>query len=400
MNRTMIAALAVLLFAGGILTMVVVATNNRSTSQQTPTPDKDQYDHGDWKSKKWTDEFTLTERSGKLFHSRDLQGQVWVTSFFFASCPKECVEQNEMVAALHNEFAKQGVTFVSITVDPQTDSPAKLREYAHRFTSDDKGWQFLTGELEHIRRIGGEMFEFPVERGIHSSKLAIVDKWGEVRGSFNWKVPEELAQFRVALKEILTETSPPPKPEVSMKTIKYDHGDWRKEDPVENFTLTQRSGEKFHSRDMAGKIWIVSFFFTKCPSICRQQNNHVEAFVKQYGPRGVTFVSITCDPETDDPAKLREYAVMYDADPDQWLFLTGELPHIRLIGQEVFNVAVEKETHSERLILVDRKGEVRGHYSWSESGQLDKLKKQLEELLASKPAPDDLPTSSASAARH
>ena len=160
----------------------------------------------------WLNEFTLTERNGKEFKSADLDGQVWAASFFFADCPGECHQQNQAIAQIAKDFGPQGVTFVSITCDPERDTPQRLREYAHTYTKSADDWLFLTGDLTYIRRVGAEMFSVPVDKGTHGSRLILMDKWGNPRGYYSTngrKSPEEFAQIRPMLKKLLAETEPP-----------------------------------------------------------------------------------------------------------------------------------------------------------------------------------------------
>lgn len=158
---------------------------------------------------KWINEFTLTERSGETFDSRDLAGKVWVASFFFATCPSYCVQQNQHIKGLQDELADQDVTFVSITCDPKNDTPEKLREYARRFDADPQRWLFLTGDLTYIRRIGAEKFGQPVHEQTHKNNLVVVDKWGTPRGSFDWNDEAEMKELRELLATLQQEKENP-----------------------------------------------------------------------------------------------------------------------------------------------------------------------------------------------
>ena len=130
-------------------------------------------------------EFTLTERSGDEFDSRSLEGKVWVASFFYASCPHTCLRLNESVQKLEQDFGKQGVMFLSITCDPDRDTPEALKDYADRLGADDEQWLFLTGDMDYIKRIGQDMFSAGVNRVEHSDRVYIVDKKGDVRGRYD-----------------------------------------------------------------------------------------------------------------------------------------------------------------------------------------------------------------------
>lgn len=154
------------------------------------------------------------------------------------------------------------------------------------------------------------------------------------------------------------------------------------EDWLSRFELTERSGKQVSSEDLLGQPYVVSFFFTTCPSICVQQNQKLQELQEEFEDRGVRFVAISCDPETDTPQQLREYAARFGADEDQWLFMTGDLTYIRRVGAEVFRLPVDQKFHTERFVLVDRQGEIEGFYNWPEPRQFDKLKAKIREMLA------------------
>ena len=118
---------------------------------------------------------------------------------------------------------------------------------------------------------------------------------------------------------------------------------------------------------LLGQPYIVSFFFSTCPSICIQQ--------KPKSPRtsddvlkgkGFDSFSISVDPATDNPEALREYAARFKADENQWLFMTGDLTYIRRVGAEVFRLAVDEKFHTEKFVLVGSDGAIIGYYSWPE----------------------------------
>jgi protein SCO1/2 len=150
---------------------------------------------------------------------------------------------------------------------------------------------------------------------------------------------------------------------------------------MSDFELTERSGETVSSKQLRGQPYVVSFFFTTCPSICIQQNQKLRELQQAFAGEPVKFVAISCDPDTDTPERLREYAARFDADPDQWLFLTGELGYIRDVGAEVFQIAVDEKFHAEKFILVDADGKVEGYYSWPERHQFKKLQERIREMI-------------------
>lgn len=153
-------------------------------------------------------------------------------------------------------------------------------------------------------------------------------------------------------------------------------------DPLSKFVLTNQHGQSFDSNSMKGKIWVASFFFAGCPQVCRQQNTVVAQLQTEYANRGLELVSITCDPDQDTPAALARYASVFGANHDVWHFLTGDFQLIKRIGNSLFQVMLEKETHSDRLMLVDRNGELLGKFRATRGEEFVKLKQKLDEILS------------------
>ncbi len=161
---------------------------------------------------------------------------------------------------------------------------------------------------------------------------------------------------------------------------------------IDDFTLTNRMGQPFSASQLKGKVWVASFFFASCPTTCTKQNQAVAALVEEFAPRGVKFVSITCDPENDTPEALQEYASKLQAKPDEWFFLTGDMTHIRQIGADAFHLFVAPQTHSNRLMLIDKWGNLRGRFDWQDPRELESLKKKIKKLLRETSPPDNSPS--------
>ncbi len=159
---------------------------------------------------------------------------------------------------------------------------------------------------------------------------------------------------------------------------------------LSEFSLTERSGRSLSSRELLGQVWVASFFFTSCPGSCRAQNLELLAIHNAYAKKGVKFVSITCDPLVDTPEKLREYADQMGAPADTWYFLTGDLKYTRRVAAEIFRVWIDERGHMDRFMVVDRWGNVRGHFDWHDRKRLDELKRMLDQLLAETEPPKDV----------
>jgi len=210
MSRTGLFVLAVVLLAGGLLLLgpQLAGRHRASPVVETKTLSVER-DESFPSTEAWLTKYTLTERSGKKFNSETLAGKVQVVNFFFTACPTACPLQTQKVQELDREFGPRGVRFLSITCDPDTDTPAVLQQYAKKYNADSNRWLFLTGGMLYTRRVASEVYRVPLERFLHVEKLIVVDKWGKVRGYFFWNNPEQIASMKKLLTTLLAETEPP-----------------------------------------------------------------------------------------------------------------------------------------------------------------------------------------------
>ena len=132
--------------------------------------------------------FNLTSSQGEPLGLDQLNGQVWVADFIFTTCAGPCPMMSQKMARLQRTFRKvPGLSLVSFTVDPETDTPEVLAAYAQQYGADPARWHFLTGEYEAIQKIAVESFHLgSVENPVHhSTYFALVDPDGSIRGYFD-----------------------------------------------------------------------------------------------------------------------------------------------------------------------------------------------------------------------
>ena len=406
MRRSQIIAIIICIFSGSLLAGMVVTRNamRRHSDTNNQTIDQRHPFAVNYNQLRVIDPFELTERSEQTFRSTTLDGQVYVASFFFASCPVICREQNQYIADVIRELDDDRVRFVSISVDPEDDTPLVLREYARKFGADEMTWDFLTGDLEKTRAIGDN---FAVNVGVetHGSSLMLVDKWGRFRDRFSIDSKEDRTRMFEVIHDVLEEMEAPFGAEIETRAIPransekdtaditYGHGDRNVEGEwIDHFVLTERSGRRVDSRLLTGKPYVASFFFSKCPTICGKQNETIAQFANQCKEQELDtrFVSISCDSEYDTPLILRSYAAQFDAEEFDWLFLTGEQFHIERIAAEMFLMSIGKEKHPDSiLVLIDQWGNHRGKFHWDDPISMTKLQLKLEAVLSETDEPEE-----------
>ncbi len=149
--------------------------------------------------------FTLTDQTGSPFDSTALRGRVWLASVFFANCPGPCFRENQAVADILREVNDPDLVAVSVTCDPDNDTPEVLRRYADRFGADPARWKFLTGDMDVIRTVANKTFLLPAEVGVHSERGVVFDREGRLRGSYHLLQPDRVELLVKLIREVLAE---------------------------------------------------------------------------------------------------------------------------------------------------------------------------------------------------
>ncbi len=105
-------------------------------------------------------EFTLTAQDGQPFHSSALAGKIWVADFIYTTCPGPCPRMTSQMHDVQDAIAKiPDVKLVSFTVDPATDTPPVLAQYAKVHGASAAHWYFLTGPVDTLQKLDRDAFK-------------------------------------------------------------------------------------------------------------------------------------------------------------------------------------------------------------------------------------------------
>ena len=225
--------------------------------------------------------------------------------------------------------------------------------------------------------------------------------------------------------------------------VGFDRGFWgagnalQRLGEVPDFALLERSGQQVTKSDLLGKVWIASLIFTRCVDECPLVSSHMARLQDAFATaRDLRLVSITVDPAYDTPEVLTRYAQRFAAQPERWLFLTGDKATIYRLVREGFHLgfhaprqavqsgatvwaqgakrpssavpearwradlwqwltpapalahgghahdqAQSAITHSARLVLVDRQGQIRHYYNSADPDSLRRVPRDVRLLL-------------------
>ena len=157
---------------------------------------------------------------------------------------------------------------------------------------------------------------------------------------------------------------------------------------IGKFELVDQQGRIITEKSLHNKIYVADFFFTTCPSICPDMSAQMKRIHEKFlEDKEVMLVSHTVMPETDTPEVLADYASLYGASPDKWLFLTGDKEKIyELARQSYFAVTSTGNgdehdfIHTENFILIDKEKRIRGFYDGTDEKDIDRLMSEIEIL--------------------
>ncbi|MGA7161214.1 MAG: SCO family protein [Bacteroidota bacterium] len=159
-------------------------------------------------------DFTLTERSGAKVPLSDLKGKAWIADFIFTNCGGNCPIMSSTMANFQEQLkTANNVLLVSISVDPERDTPETLRDYADLYKASPSRWLFLTGEKDKIDYLTRQGFHLAVasdsgstlEPIIHSTMFVLVDREGVIRGYYDSTDEKALGQIVADVRTLATE---------------------------------------------------------------------------------------------------------------------------------------------------------------------------------------------------
>ncbi|WP_437339165.1 SCO family protein [Sorangium sp. So ce394] len=168
--------------------------------------------------------FSMTDQDGRPVTRESLRGQTLIVDFFYASCPVSCPRLSAQMAAFQERLAQRGeargqalpIHLISITLDPENDTPDVLRSYAARYSSGRGAWSFLSGRSEELNRVVVKGFKVRFERAdpsaglgaiMHGEWFVLVDGQGRIRGYYQIGDEERMNELvrdaeRLASKEL------------------------------------------------------------------------------------------------------------------------------------------------------------------------------------------------------
>ncbi len=159
--------------------------------------------------------FSFERQDGRHITDKDVAGKVYAAEFFFTTCEGICPKMNRNMKKVFDQFKNEkDFLILSHTVDPETDSVARLKVYADSLGADIKTWWFLTGTKDSLYKAARESYilDDPKnnatnidEQFIHTQFFALVDRVGQVRGIYDGLKKDEIEKLITDVRDLLNE---------------------------------------------------------------------------------------------------------------------------------------------------------------------------------------------------
>ncbi|HKP02668.1 MAG TPA: SCO family protein [Chthoniobacterales bacterium] len=301
----------------------------------------------------------LVNQNGEKLHlySDLVKGRVVAISFIFTTCPTICNTIGIHLGQLQKELGPvlgRDAGLISISIDPTTDTPEKLRAWGERFDAAP-GWTLLTGGKDSVTQLLKKLEVYVPNIQSHSPFLLIVN---DRTGSWQRVNALEVPPVRIAAllrEEVNKAGGAAPRSVSTSGSTTLPIGNTPAQRYFTDVELTNQDGKRLrlYSDLLRGKVVVIGSFFSSCTSVCKVTmpmfHSLQERFAERPGPKP-HFISISVDPETDTPAVLRKYARGLEA-KEGWDFLTGDKQSVDLALQKLGFATEMREGHSNVFIV-------------------------------------------------
>lgn len=160
-------------------------------------------------------DFNLINHSGDSISYADFEGKIFVTDFFFSTCPTICPKMGDQLLRVYEKYGQnEDFRILSHSVQPEYDSVPVLKQYSLKYNADPKVWMFATGSKKHIYELARKSYFVAPERTskssfdfIHTENFVLIDKQRRIRGMYDGTSEDDVDQLIEDIELLYTEYS-------------------------------------------------------------------------------------------------------------------------------------------------------------------------------------------------
>lgn len=285
------------------------------------------------------------------FYTDLVKGKTVAINFIFTTCTTICPPMTATFRRVQQSLEEQDIQLISISVDPTTDVPERLKEFSAKFKAGPN-WKFITGSKPEIDELLRALGGFVSEKNDHTPLILIGNDaaqfWTRTYGLAPASQIANLVKEAVSKSKALASHS---NREAESKKAEGDAA----ASYFPNLELLTQDSKPVHFYDdlLKGKVVLINFMFTTCKGVCSPMTANLAKVQRYLGERvgkEVLMLSISVDPETDVPSVLKKYADSFRAQPG-WYFLTGEKKNVDGVLAKLGGAAPDKNQHTSVLLI-------------------------------------------------
>ncbi len=295
------------------------------------------------------------------FYTDLVRGKTVVINFIFTTCTTICPPLTATFRKVQQQLGERAgrdVQLISVSVDPTTDVPERLKSFSQKFGAGP-GWTFVTGSKPAVDQLLKSLGAAVGDKNDHTPMILV----GNEAAGY-WTRTYGLAPAASILKTVDEAASKAPATTGSAansSATRDDKAEFKKalasraSSYFPNTTLLTQDGKevRFYEDLLKGKIVLINFVFTTCKGTCSPMTANlakVQSYLGEHVGREVMMISVSVDPETDTPAVLKKYADSFKAQPG-WYFLTGKKENVTEVLRKLGGFVEDKNEHSLVLIV-------------------------------------------------
>ncbi len=286
------------------------------------------------------------------FYSDLVKGKTVAINFIFTTCTTICPPMTatfRRVQQTLEEAGAQDVQLISISVDPTTDVPERLKTFSSKFKTGPN-WKFITGGQPEIDELLRALGGYVADKNDHTPMILVGNDtakfWTRTYGlapasQIAGLVKEAAGKGETSASHVKAESK---KPESDTAAAYFPNNELLTQD---NKTV------RFYDDLLKDKVVLINFLFTTCKGVCSPMTANLAKVQKYLGERvgkEVLMLSISVDPETDVPPVLKKYSDSFHAQPG-WYFLTGDKKNVDGVLAKLGGYVADKQQHSSVLLI-------------------------------------------------
>jgi cytochrome oxidase Cu insertion factor (SCO1/SenC/PrrC family) len=311
---------------------------------------------------------TVLDQNGRRlnFYTDLVKGKTVAINFIFTTCQGVCPPLTatfRRVQQALGERVGRDIQLISISVDPATDVPERLKAFSQKFKAGP-GWTFVTGSKQEIDSLLDSLGGYAPNKNDHTPMILIGN---EAAGFWTRTYGLSPATQIVNIVNDAASKSPAATASTAESNVKTataerqsstDDAQAMREASAKYFPnlvlLTQDNKPvRFYDDLLKGKVVLINFLFTTCKGVCSPMTANLAKVQKYLGERvgrEVVMISVSVDPLTDTPAVLKKYADSFKTQPG-WYFLTGEKKNVDWVLYKLGGYVEDREKHTSVLII-------------------------------------------------